>query len=71
LNAKNLRQLVEDIDAGAINLALKRAYICAVETGTMGEFLLRQALRPSKSLQIERQHLSDPHEREEIVLSSI
>jgi hypothetical protein len=70
-DTEDMGQPVEYIYSSRINTALERTDIRAVHLRTMRELLLREASRVSKLSQIERQNLSNVHDRESNALKSI
>jgi hypothetical protein len=70
-NVQNLGETVDDVDAGGIDAALKRADVGAVDVCPMRDLLLGQAANLAQTPQVERQHLSDVHARESNSLQSI
>lgn len=61
LYAKHLGEAVHDVDPSCIDASFERTDICAIDTGTMRQLFLRQALRETVRPQIVCQYLSYLH----------
>ena len=61
LDLKSCCELLDHVDACAVDAALKQADICAVDACQVSQFLLRKAFGLSESLQIVREDFPDVH----------
>jgi H-NS histone family protein len=67
----SLCKFVRHRDGGTVRAALKRADVCSVHTGLVGERFLRQALLLPVLPQVASKHLSHIHMREASALMCI
>ncbi len=71
LDPQGCGELLEDVDARAVDAAFEQADICAVDACQMSQFLLRKAFGLPVCLQIEREDFPDVHEPRMRLLSSM
>ena len=71
LDLESSCELLEHVDACAVDAALEQADICAVDACQVCQFLLRKAFGLSVCLQIERKDFPDVHDPRMCLLSSI
>ena len=71
LNLEGCGELLEDVDARAVDAAFEQADICAVDACQVSQFLLRETFGLPVCLQIEREDFPDIHGPRMRWLSSI
>ena len=71
LNLQGCGELLEDVDACAVDAAFEQADICAVDACQVSQFLLRETFGLPVGLQIEREDFPDVHGPRMRRLSSI
>lgn len=70
-NLEGCGELLEDVDACAVDAAFEQADICAVDACQVSQFLLRETFGLSESLQIVREDFPDVHVPRMRLLSSM